>query len=266
MTWSRGPPWEPGEHGLVDGGGVLGPGEDAATPGPAERLVGGEGDDVGVRHRAGVRAAGDQTGDVGGVEHEEGTDLVGDLPERRRVDDPGVGGGPGHDDLGPVLLGQVPHLVEVDPLVRRGDAVGDELVEDAAGVDGRAVGEVAALVEPQPQDRVAGLEHGQVDGHVGVGAGVGLDVGVLGAEERPGPVAGQLLGLVDHLVAAVVPLARVALAVLVGEDRPGGPQHRRRGEVLRGDELDRGVLPLDLGVDDGEQLLVVICGPRHGIS
>ena len=63
-------------------------------------------------------------------------------------------------------------------------------------------------------------------------------------------VAGELLGLVDHVVAAVVALARVALGVLVGEDRALRREHRRRREVLRRDELDRGVLALDLAPDD----------------
>jgi hypothetical protein len=95
---------------------------------------------------------------------------------------------------------------------------------------------------------------------------VGLDVGVLGPEEVLGPLAGELLGLVDDLVAAVVPLAGVALAVLVGEDGPGRSQHRRGGEVLRRDQLEGRVLPFDLGLDDGEELPVVISGPRHGVS
>ena len=95
----------------------------------------------------------------------------------------------------------------------------DEPEELAAGVDRRAVGEVAALVEAQAHHRVARLEQGQVDGHVGVGAGVRLHVGVLGAEQRLRPLAGQVLDLVDDLVAAVVALARIALGVLVREDR-----------------------------------------------
>ena len=69
-----------------------------------------------------------------------------------------------------------------------------------------------------------------------------------------GPLPGQVLDLVDHLVAAVVALRRVALGVLVGEDRARGPQHRRRREVLRRDELDRGVLAPQLVVEEGEQL------------
>ena len=87
--------------------------------GPAQGLVGGEGDDVGVGHRVRVDAAGDEPGDVGGVEHEQRADLVGDLAQGRRVDDAGVGGGAGDDQLGPLGQGQVADLVVVEALVAR---------------------------------------------------------------------------------------------------------------------------------------------------
>jgi hypothetical protein len=111
------------------------------------------------------------------------------------------------------------------------------------------VGQVAAVVEPHGQDGGARLQQGLVDGQVGVGPGVRLHVGVLGPEQRGGPVAGQVLHLVDDLVAAVVALARVALGVLVGQHRARRGQHGRRGEVLRGDQLQRGLLALQLLVD-----------------
>ena len=89
------------------------------------------------------------------------------------------------------------------------------------------MGEVAAVVEPHGQDGGAGLEQRLVGGQVGVRPGVRLHVGVLGAEQRLGPVAGEVLDLVDDAVPAVVAAARVALGVLVGEDRarwrPGRP-------------------------------------------
>jgi hypothetical protein len=201
---------------------------------------------------------------VGRVEHEQRADLVRDLAERLGVDDPRVGGGAGHDDLRAVLAGEVPDLVEVDPLVARRDAVADEPVQLPAGVDRRAVGEVPALVEAHAEDGVARLQEGEVHGHVGVGPGVGLDVGVRRAEELPGAGAGQLLDLVDDLVAAVVALGGVPLAVLVGEHRAGRPQHLRRGEVLAGDELHRRVLPLELALDQAEHLVVRVLGPGHG--
>jgi hypothetical protein len=125
------------------------------------------------------------------------------------------------------------------------------------------VGEVAALVEPQPEHGVTGLEQAEIDGHVGVGARVGLHVGVLGAEQRLGSLAGQLLDLVDNLVPAVVALRGIALAVLVGEHRAGGAQHRGRREVLARDELQGGVLAFDLALDQAEQLVVGDSGPAH---
>ena len=87
------------EHRLVDGRGQVGRAQDGAAPRAAQRLVGGEGDDVGHSHRVGVDAAGDEAGDVGGVEEEQGADRVGDRTDRLGVDDPRVGGGAGHDQL-----------------------------------------------------------------------------------------------------------------------------------------------------------------------
>ena len=82
-----------------------------------------------------------------------------------------------------------------------------------------------------------GLDQGGEGGSVGLGAGVRLDVGVFGAEERLGPLDRQVLGDVDVLAAAVVAASRVTLGVLVGQDRALGFEHRARGEVLGGDHF-----------------------------
>ncbi len=77
-------------------------------------------------------AACDEAGDVGGVEEEERSDLVGDLAERDRIDDAGIRGRAGHDQLGALGTGEITDLVEVDPFVRRREAVRDEAKEAAA--------------------------------------------------------------------------------------------------------------------------------------
>ena len=64
------------------------------------------------------------------------------------------------------------------------------------------------MVERHPEERVARFQQRHVDGVVGLGAGVRLDVGVLGAEQLLGAVDRQLLGDVDLLAAAVVAAAR----------------------------------------------------------
>ena len=172
-------------------------------------------------------ATSDQAGEVGGVEQEQRADLVGDGPERLRVEAPRVGRRAGDDQLRVVLERQVAQLVEVDPLVARRDAVLHEPVDDGAGVDLGAVGQVPAVVEAEAEHRVTRIEQRLVGAHVGVGPGVRLHVGVLGVEQRLGALDGDRLDLVDDLVAAVVPLAGVALRVLVGEHRADGAQHRR---------------------------------------
>ena len=68
--------------------------------------------------------------------------------------------------------------------------------------------------------------------------GVRLHVGVLGAEQGLRPGDRQRLDDVDLLAAAVVAPARVALGVLVREDRTGRFEDGAADEVLRGDQLE----------------------------
>jgi hypothetical protein len=99
------------------------------------------------------------------------------------------------------------------------------------------VGEVAAVGQAHAQHGVAGIQQRQKDGAVGLGAGVRLHVGVVGAEQLLGAVNGQLLDI-DVFAAAVIALARIAFGVLVGELGALGLHHGGRAVVFRGDELD----------------------------
>ena len=74
-----------------------------------------------------------------------------------------------------------------------------------------------------------------------------LHVAVIGAEQLPEPVDGQLLGHVHVLAAAVVALALVAFCVLVCELADLGLHHPRAGVVLARDQLDVVFLALALG-------------------
>ena len=76
-----------------------------------------------------------------------------------------------------------------------------------------------------------------------------LHVGVLRAEELLRPRDGDLLDDVDVLAAAVVPLARIAFRVLVGEDRALRLEDRATRRVLRGDEFEVVLLPSSLTGD-----------------
>ena len=79
------------------------------------------------------------------------------------------------------------------------------------------VREMAAVGKVHGQDQIARLKHGEVDRGVGLRAGVGLDIDVVGLEKFLGALDRQLLDDVDIFAAAVPALARVTLRVLVGQ-------------------------------------------------
>ena len=85
------------------------------------------------------------------------------------------------------------------------------------------------------QGLALGLHHRQVDTHVGLGARMRLDIGVLSTEKLLGPFAGKVFGDVYILAAAVVATTGVALSILVGHHRAHRSHDRRRHEILRSD-------------------------------
>ena len=247
-----------GEDGGVNLLGELLLAEDDGAAGAAQGLVRGRRDHVGIGHGRGMGPAGDQAADVGHVHEHIGPDLVAYLADPGPVYDAGVGGGAGDYHLRLQLPGHAAHLVIVDELGGGVHAVGAH-VEVLAG-DGRlgAVGEVAAAGEVHAHDDVAGLGEREVNGHVGLRAGVRLHVGVLRAEELLGPVAADVLDDIDVFAAAVEALSGIALGILVGEMAADGLHHCRRGEVLGGDKLDVVALPRQLLLHGGEDLCVFL--------
>ena len=77
----------------------------------------------------------------------------------------------------------------------------------------------------------------------------GCTLAIAGTEQRLDPVDRQRLDDVDVLAAAVVAAARVTLGVLVGQHAALGLHRGHRGEVLRGDHLQRVLLATDLAAD-----------------
>ena len=244
-------PLAAGEHGGVDGLGVGGPAEDEAAARAAQRLVRGGGDEIGVRHGRGVQAGGDEAGDVRDVGEKVGADAAGDLAHAREVDDPRVGAGADRDHLRLFAERAGGQLVVVDEAVVLAHAVLGEFVELAGEVGGVAVGEVAAVAEIHAEHLVARLQHGGVDGEVGLRAGMRLHVGVLGAEQLLGALDGERFRDVDELAAAVVALAGISLGILVGQDRALGFENRAADVVFRRDQFDVALLARQLAGDGG---------------
>ena len=120
----------------------------------------------------------------------------------------------------------------------------------------RTVRKVAAVRQIEAHERIAGFQHGEENGHVGLRARVGLHVGVFRAVELADALDGQRLDLVHDLAASVVAGAGIAFGVFVGQHRPHCLHDLVADIVFRGDQLDAFRLALALGADQIENLRI----------
>src|SRR4029077_19121685 len=77
-----------------------------AGPRSPERLVRGGGNNLGMRNRRRMYAARDQASEVRHVHQVESTDLVGDLPHAREINNARIGAAAADDHLGPLFFGK----------------------------------------------------------------------------------------------------------------------------------------------------------------
>ncbi len=229
---------------------VLVVGEDHAATGTAQAFVRGGGDEVGVFHRRRMGSTGDEAGDVGHIDEEVSADALGDLAHLFEVDDAWVSAGSGGDHLGLLTQGDFGEFVVVDALIALADAVLAELVKTAAEVGGIAVGQMTAVGEVHAEHFVTGLQHAEIDGGIGLGAGMRLHVGKFGAEKLAGAVDGELLDLVHFLAATIPAFAGVTFGVFVREAATLSGHDGATGEIFARDELDVVLLTMLLTLDD----------------
>ena len=195
---------------------------------------------AGVRHRARVQPRRDEPGDVRHVHDQRRPDLVGDGAEAGEVDLPRVGARAGDDDRAAGARARV----APPRRSRSGRPPAARRTAPASRACPRPRPVWPCVRWPpcarlMPSSVVPGSSHGEVGGEVRRRPGVRLDVGVVGAEELLHAVAGQVLGHVHPLAAAVVALARQALGVLVREHGAGRLEHGVADEVLGRDQLER---------------------------
>src|SRR6202012_5914996 len=118
-------------------------------------------------------------GEMGHVDQEQGSNLVGDLAHAGEIDDAGVGAASSDDELWFFALGDGFQDVVVDLLGLLIYAVEDYAVKFAGKAEFVPVGQVAAVREVKTQDGVTGVDDRHVGGSVRLRAGVGLDVDML---------------------------------------------------------------------------------------
>ena len=213
--------------------------------------MGSGGDDVGVFARVGMQSGGDESGEMGHIDEEDGANGVADFAKALEVPDAGISAASGDDHFRLVLFGQAGEGFEIDALVLLAGLVGDDVIGLAGKVELVAVGEMAAMIEVEPHDDVAGVQDSGISGLIGLGSGVRLDVDVFGVEKLFGALAGQVFDDIGELASAVIAFARIAFGVLVGEDASSGFEDSFRNEILAGDQFDLGVLAFGFSANRG---------------
>jgi hypothetical protein len=103
--------------------------------------------------------------------------------------------------------------------------------------------QMPAVRERHAEDRIAGLQHGEVHGLVRLRARMRLHVRVFRLEQLLHAIERERLGNVDEFAAAVIALAGIAFGVLVRQLRALCFHHRVADVILRRDQLDVIFLP-----------------------
>jgi hypothetical protein len=119
------------------------------------------------------------------------------------------------------------------------------------------MGKVHAHIE------VARAHHGKIHGHIRLGPGMRLHIGVLCAEELHSSLPGQLFNLIDEHAAAVIALPRISFRVLVGEDAALGLHDCRRGKILRRNQFKAVFLTISFLCNDLEYFFVGVLEGTH---
>ena len=200
----------------------------------------------------------DESRDVSHVYHEICADRFCYSADALEVDNARISGCARDDKLRADLLGGLFELVIVDVTVVV-YAVGHELVELAARVDGRAVGQMSAVGEAHAHDSVAGIYECGISGHVSLRARVRLNVGAVRAEELFCALDSEIFNDVNKFAAAVITLAGITLGVFVGQHAAHCRHNGGGDEVLRGDKLDVASLSAELEIHGVRHFRVILC-------
>ena len=212
---------------------------------------------MGVFDRVLEQTGGNEARGVGHVYPEDSAHLVRDSAHALIIPFTGIGRCTADDELGLAFEGLALHFVVVYPAGFGVETIGYRVIQQAAGVDGRAVGEVTAHGEVQTHEGISGFEDGHGHGHVGLGAGVRLHIGIFGIEEGAEPVDGQLLDLVHHLATAVIALAGIAFRILVGAHGAHGCENLLGHIVFGSNQFQTGRLAFLLLLDEVKYLKIV---------
>ena len=112
------------------------------------------------------------------------------------------------------------------------------------------------MVKVQSHECVAGLQHSEQYGSIGLCSRVRLNIGILCTEDFLYALDGKVLYDIYHLATAIVTFARESLSILVGKVRTHSVHYLFTHKVLGSNQLHTFQLTLMFSFDQVENLLV----------
>ena len=97
------------------------------------------------------------------------------------------------------------------------------------------MGQVSAVSQILSHDGITGLQHSELNGHIGLGAGMGLYIHVFTAEDFFRALDGQLFHLIHAFTAAVITFSGISFRVFIGQRASHGSHYGFGYPVFRCD-------------------------------
>src|SRR5215510_9470276 len=114
------------------------------------------------------------------VDHEQSADFVRDFTKSCIVDYARISAGAGDNQLRSLLLCQSLEFVVVDSFGLLGNTVRYDTVKHPREIHRAAHRQMTAVGKVHPQIAIAGFKNSEIDSHVRLSSGMGLNIGVIG--------------------------------------------------------------------------------------
>ena len=211
-----------------------------------------------------MKAGSHQARDMRHIDHQIRTGLIRDLTEPLKINGPAIGACSGDDQLRMGLHRLFLQLVIVDEAFVV-DAVRHNIKIQSGKVYGASMGQMAAMVQVHSHYGIPRLQHRNKRRHIGLGARMGLHVGIITAEQLLCPLNGQIFHHIHTFASAVIAFSRIAFRILVGQHCAHRQHNGFGNNVLRRDQLQIPALSGSLRLDGCSHFAVILCDELHNL-
>ncbi len=116
---------------------------------------------------------------------------------------------------------------------------------------------MSSVGQVKPHESITRFQAGEENSHIGLGSGMGLNVGEFCTVEFTQTLNGQIFHLIHHLATAVITGCRISFSIFICKARAESLKHAFGYEVFGGDQFDAVQLPVFLLLNEIQYLQVL---------